>query len=102
MVGKDLFGDKIQGKAGLVDSEQCFGEGKVVGIYFSAHWCPPCRGFTPALAKFYNAVKAGPNGDKFEIVFVSMDRDEKSFDGYFGEMPWHAIAYDNDKRVCLY
>ncbi len=20
---------------------------KVIGIYFSAHWCPPCRGFTP-------------------------------------------------------
>ncbi len=25
----------------------------IIGIYFSAHWCPPCRGFTPILAKFY-------------------------------------------------
>lgn len=22
-------------------------------IYFSAHWCPPCRGFTPVLKDFY-------------------------------------------------
>jgi len=25
----------------------------VILIYFSAHWCPPCRGFTPVLKDFY-------------------------------------------------
>ena len=28
-------------------------------IYFSAHWCPPCRNFTPMLAEFYNKVNEG-------------------------------------------
>ena len=44
---------------------------KYVGIYFSAHWCPPCRNFTPVLAEFYNAVNQ--NGKIFEVIFVSSD-----------------------------
>ena len=26
---------------------------KVVIVFFSAHWCPPCRLFTPVLKDFY-------------------------------------------------
>ncbi len=25
----------------------------IVCFYFSAHWCPPCRQFTPSLKSFY-------------------------------------------------
>merc|ERR1711972_164914 len=68
--------------------------GKAIGIYFSAHWCPPCRGFTPKLAEFYkNGLK-----EKMEIIFVSSDRDKAAFDEYFADMPWLALPYDKRKE----
>ena len=83
-----------------VPASSIFGKGKVVGVYFSAHWCPPCRGFTPKLAEWYTELKKGPLNDKFEIVFVSSDRDEKSFDDYFDSMPWLALPYsERDLKV---
>jgi len=67
--------------------------GKPLGIYFSAHWCGPCRGFTPELAKTYEAVKKA--GKDFEIIFVSSDEDEKQFENYWADMPWHALPFKN-------
>ena len=59
-----------------------------------------CRAFTPQLAEWYKKLKKGPNGDKFDIVFVSSDRDDKSWKEYFAEMPWKALDFsDRDKKV---
>ena len=67
--------------------------GKVVGLYFSAHWCPPCRAFTPTLAAAYrDAVRAS---SAFEIVFVSSDRDPASFNAYYATMPWARVPFES-------
>lgn len=58
-------------------------QGKLVAIYFSAHWCPPCRNFTPVLKQFYEQVIAA--GEAFEIVFVSFDRSEQDLSNYLKE-----------------
>merc|ERR1712019_156557 len=72
--------------------------GKPIGLYFSAHWCPPCRGFTPKLAEWYT----GGLKDKMEIIFVSSDRDEASFKEYFAEMPWQCLPFENrDAKAML-
>merc|ERR1712170_131132 len=53
---------------------------KKVLVYFSAHWCPPCRGFTPVLKeKWENQLKSAD----VQIVFVSSDRDDASATSYF-------------------
>ena len=68
------------------------------GLYFSAHWCPPCRSFTPQLAKFYTDFKKEHPSD-FEIVFISCDNDEDSFKSYFKEMPWLSLPFDSPFKV---
>merc|ERR1711918_213184 len=62
-----------------------------VMIYFSAHWCPPCRGYTPQLSEAY--AKSGKAGTETVIVFVSSDRDQAAFDEYYGSMSFFALPF---------
>jgi nucleoredoxin len=71
-------------------------KGLTVGIYFSAHWCPPCKAFTPELVEVYNAINKEKK--QFEIVFVSGDRGQEEFTDYFLTMNWLAIPYKDAKR----
>jgi len=42
---------KADGKK--VKAETALNGKQFICVYFSAHWCPPCRGFTPKLKEFY-------------------------------------------------
>lgn len=68
-------------------------QGKIIGLYFSAHWCPPCRGFTPVLKKRYLELKE--QNFPFEIIFISSDSSEAEGLEYFSEMPWKMLDYKN-------
>merc|ERR1712199_73167 len=59
-----------------------------VGLYFSAHWCPPCRQFTPMLVDAYKKHLKAKN---LEVIFVSADKSPQEFAEYYGTMPWLAI-----------
>jgi len=85
----DLFGSKLLSGVDEVNTSDALAGRQAVAIYFSAHWCPPCRGFTPKLAEWYSAGLK----DKLEIVFVSSDKDESAFKDYFSAMPWKALPY---------
>ena len=66
---------------------------KLFLLYFSAHWCAPCRAFTPGLVTFYNdAVAKHP---ELELIFVSLDRTPFGMETYMRDtnMPWPAIDY---------
>ncbi|CAE7434388.1 nxn [Symbiodinium sp. CCMP2456] len=67
----------------------------VIALYFSAHWCPPCRGFTPLLKKFNDTLQS-LGEQSLRIIFVSSDNSEKEMWQYMYEShgDWLALKYD--------
>lgn len=61
----------------------------VLILYFSAHWCPPCRAFTPLFGEAYTKA-ADP---EVEVIFVSFDRKEGDFRSYAASMPWLSMKF---------
>ena len=72
---------------------------QIYGLYFSAHWCGPCRKFTPQLVAYYNQIAR--DHPEFEIIFVSADKSAEGMATYMREsgMPWPAIEYNKLANV---
>lgn len=73
--------------------------GKTILLYFSAHWCPPCRAFLPKLVETYHKIKG--KEDTLEVIFISSDRDQTSFDEFFAGMPWLALPFGDKRKSSL-
>lgn len=91
-----LGDDVIRNDDSAVQLDEFCGEGRVIGLLFSGHWCRPCREFTPKLVEFYKKLKGDANRH-FEVVYISCDRGEKEFYAYFKEMPWLALPFGVDE-----
>jgi len=96
LVGKELRNSKKEKK-----TVQDLSNKKIVGLYFSAHWCSPCRRFTPDLIRFYKDLAKA--GESFEIIFVSFDREVSEMDEYMREtgMPWLALPFGDAHKKTL-
>ena len=95
VVYEAVKGDLVRCTNGTVvpaDDEAIAGK-KLIALYFSAHWCGPCRKFTPELVAYYNRV--APQHPEFEVIFFSADRSASAMQTYMREtnMPWPAIDY---------
>ena len=64
-------------------------------LYFSAHWCPPCRAFTPKLVDFH---AQNHGGQLFQVLFISNDRTEKDMLAYMRamKMPWPGVVFHSE------
>lgn len=65
-------------------------------VYFSGHWCPPCRVFTPKLVEFTRRYR---RNDNFEVVLVSYDESVEKMCDYMREakMPWGGVLNGTDQ-----
>lgn len=88
---KEIVCSNVQGKSGALDESAL--ANKYVGLYFSAHWCNPCKAFTPVLIDTYNKLKEA--GQNFEVVFCSLDNDKSQYEEYYGSMPWLTLGFEN-------
>jgi len=67
----------------------------IILVYFSAHWCPPCRMFTPMLKKFYDE-----HADKgIELIFVSWDKSSEEMFDYMKEAHGDWFAFEHESKV---
>src|SRR5947207_3259613 len=98
--GPDVIADIIKGSlvhfqnGNLVSmDDSSLATKKIYGLYFSAHWCGPCRKFTPKLVEYYN--KIANEHSEFEVIFVSSDKSADEMATYMQEaaMPWAAIEF---------
>jgi len=104
----NLPNNKLLARGGIdkVYLSDAFANVDLVLLYASAHWCPPCRKYTPQLVKFYNDAKkfykSNPTRAKsIQVVFVSADHDMNGFKNYYATMPWLAVPFDADTREKL-
>ncbi len=106
LTGADMYGSDPSALDGLPDIlhdakgrkvEASTLKGKYIGLYFSAHWCPPCRAFTPSLVQFGNR----HSDDNFEVVFVSFDHSNSDKRRYIydAKMPWLSIPGARSREI---
>jgi len=87
--------------------------GEVVVFYFSAHWCPPCRQFTPLLAKVHALAQGAASlvdgrytrtpPQPLHVIFVSGDHSLVEMKSYMKEShgQWSSVSFGTPGQDAL-
>lgn len=69
-------------------------EGKVVGLYFTVSHRSSDDDFTPVLNQLYERLKE--IGENFEVVLISLEEEESTYNESFSKMPWLAVPFKDE------
>eukprot|EP01059_Diplonema_ambulator_P021603 TRINITY_DN35908_c0_g1_i1.p1 TRINITY_DN35908_c0_g1~~TRINITY_DN35908_c0_g1_i1.p1 ORF type:complete len:174 (+),score=27.06 TRINITY_DN35908_c0_g1_i1:45-566(+) len=81
--------------SGTPAGKDVFNDVKVVGFYFSASWCPPCRQFSPMLAEL------AEGSEDFRVVLIPGDRTEEDYARYLGQYPFLGVPFSSPARATM-
>lgn len=65
----------------------------LIGLYFSAAWCPPCQAYSPFLSDF-----ASKHSADLSVVFVSQDNSEAEMLRFIAGKSFSAIPFNHPAR----
>lgn len=89
----------------LVSGKDVLLSNKYIVLFFGCEWHPFCRDqFTPQLVQIYRHLKATRGGDPekdVEIVYVSLDRDEKAYQRFVRTHPWLSVPWDEARELLV-
>jgi len=93
------FGDELLTSDGLVSTDEALEGKELIGLFFAAHWAPPCRQFTPVLREFYDTVR----DSGMEIIFISSDRNEADLMSYYHEShgQWLIMPFSSPNKPLI-
>ena len=89
-------GRQLRKRSGVIVYPEEQLQNKIVALYFSAGWCPPCRQFTPILNEFYQELRQ--QDLPFEIVFVPSDKTAEDMNKYMKDChgDWLAVPFGHE------
>jgi len=69
---------------------------KIIGLFYSALYCPPCHRIMQPLHDFYKEYNKSDKKE-LELILVSCDKKRSEYMEHLKQMPWiKAVPYDNE------
>ena len=87
--GKTLLTTKTLKEVDVIEAL----ENQIVGLLFSASWCPPCQDFVPVLKQVHKELR--DRNCAFQVVYVSCDKSEEEMKEFVSQKhgDWYMLPY---------
>ena len=87
VINKDLM---------YIDRNEYFKNKYIIGLLFTASWCPPCKDFELKLKEFYKEIRSKyDDQEQFCIIQISSEKNEREFKDSIEDVDWIILPFDS-------